>query len=189
MYREGTDVYAVDSYSAPSKGVCLTNLVTNGDLSLDGNFDGLADNWSASNVVSKSLSNNTQSFIASASWAGAGTTVASKVVGDSYYTSALVRASSNIVVLGNNVGSVTYHSGSGNYERLSTVVVANINTLAPTIYDLRSSGWDTVYVRYVLCIDLTATFGAGYELTKAQMDTIMNGYSNNWFNITTKVSL
>ena len=46
---------------------------------------------------------------------------------------------------------------------------------------LTASG-KTMYIKNALAIDLTATFGAGKEPTKAQMDQIMNQFPNKWFN-------
>lgn len=40
----------------------------------------------------------------------------------------------------------------------------------------------TLDIKYVLLIDLTATFGAGNEPTKAEMDEILSRLPNNWFN-------
>ena len=44
-------------------------------------------------------------------------------------------------------------------------------------------------IKDVSVVNLTDTFGAGNEPTKAQMDTIMSGYPNGWFNITAKANL
>ena len=46
QYKKGTTTYAVDSTSPVSSGVCLGNIITNSDLSLDSNSDGIADGWS-----------------------------------------------------------------------------------------------------------------------------------------------
>lgn len=97
--------------------------------------------------------------------------------GASYYYSAEVKATSDQVLFGSSTAPV-YHSGSGDWERLTgTVTLTGGNTWF-LVRDTRESGWDQVEVRDPVLIDLTAVFGAGREPTKEYMDALMAKHGN-----------
>ena len=51
----------------------------------------------------------------------------------------------------------------------------------------RVSGWTEGRIKQLLVIDLTATFGAGKEPTRDQMDKLLSVYPNSWFNGTSEI--
>jgi hypothetical protein len=188
MYREGTDVYAVDSYSAPSKGVCLTNLVTNGDFSLDGNFDGSADDWGVFGT-SKSVANNIQRMTPNSAGSAVLGHNFTNIINHIYYYGIKLKTDSALVNLNNGFIKVN-HTGSNTFELLSWV---NKSTGSGTphqgMYDDRASGWTELQVKEAIRIDLTDIYGTGREPTKAQMDVILGAYSSSWFNTVVRLSL
>jgi hypothetical protein len=195
-YRKGSITYAVDNTSAPSKGVCLVNLITDSNFSLDSNSDGLADGWSLAGVASKSLNNNIQTYMPNAQYSILQNTAQPTYINDHiYYTTAYVDTDTTSVFLyiyqgsgGSWVGSS--HSTTSGFQRLSvkTNIVNNTNSYI-YIQDNRTGGFTQIQVKQWITIDLTAAFGTGNEPNQASMDSITNNYPNNWFNIVAKASL
>ena len=182
QYRKGNNNYAVDNTSAVSSGACLQNLVTNGD------FSNGSSGWVASNVTIVSTLNNEAVTLASAQHGRLYSPV-TITNGHKYYLSAWAKTSSSQVSLDID-GALTYFSGTGSYERLSYLYTAAVTIgVGVSVRDHTASGWSNLSQKNILFIDLTVAFGAGNEPTKAQMDTIMSSYPNNWFNIVSKVSL
>jgi len=204
MYRKGTDVYAVDSNSAPSKGVCLTNIITNGD------FSSGTTGWSVAKGT-YSVSNNTlyNTGNGDATWPiSYQNTGVAVILGHIYYVRAKMRVSNsfcNLITLEKYNTTTGYGSGSGITSQSSPVqnqwyVLSGLKTdtvgagsvginLVHSYTDAATANGKVMEVQYVLAFDLTAIFGIGYEPTKAQIDTIVSGYPNSWFDKSMKASL
>ena len=193
MYRKGTDVYAVDSNSAPSKGVCLSNLVGNGDFRLDGNSDGLADGWLHSSSTGHYIDSNIEYFKSSVTgFTGA---LFSPVVGqsrDKHYISfdavniQAVAYLAEYFISGSDWNRTPVYNG-----HTTGVVIPHQTTTYP---DYRLAFYPNTVGIYsavsnAAFINLTQIFGAGSEPTRAQMDTTMSQFPNNWFNATMKANL
>lgn len=155
--------------------VAATNLVSNGDFSQG------ANGWSAM-YSSISMYNGLLSMNAAAQWGKARTIIPTPVVGDKYYYRAEV----------NTPTASVYYFGIYNLEQyIVTVGVQNVSSIrlittsAQAYFDFgdsRSTGWEVAYIDNVLCIDLTAAFGAGNEPTATQMDAMLANFPNSWFN-------
>ena len=190
QYRKGANTYAVDSISQPTTGVCLQNLVTNGDFSQG------STGWSVHNIPGGVFANN--EFVGTATVSGAKITDSGIpfTSGHKYYMRAYIKADSTAVFVFSYDGVnsfYAYNNGSGNYALTSGVFTSG-NTTSNTgqfqmVREGRSSGWTEIRAKQGMLVDLTASFGAGNEPTKTQMDTIMNSYSNNWFDIVAKANL
>jgi hypothetical protein len=194
QYRKGTNTYAVDATTQPAKGVCLQNLIINGNFSVDGNGDGLADNYSANGVTSMSLAGNIQTYLSISQYS------ALSNIPQPYITTAHIFYTS-VYVDSVGVGLYIYqgtggswggnsHSAVAGFERL--VVRTNIiSSVGAYIYiqDNRSSGFTPIRVKKWITIDLTDTFGAGNEPSQATMDSILSAYPDSWFNIVAKANL
>lgn len=105
-----------------------------------------------------------------------------------YLRGNLKGSSSNTFLSIIRLGQSTYPgipiSVLNSYNALSGII--SIDAAAATGYavrvqDSRTSGWDTVSVKYITVIDLTAAFGAGKEPTIAEMDRLMARFPNSWF--------
>jgi len=144
-------------------------------------------NTTCTNTVSKGIS----TMLASALYGRITNTInSSLVVGHKYYASATIKATTNLVRLTVNDGTtsdIIFHTGSGNYEVLSTVkTITSATTLTFYPTDNRTSGWSNVYIKDCVILDLTAIYGAGLEPTKAQVDALIaQQFSviqwNKWF--------
>jgi len=196
MYRKGTDTWAVDSNSQPSKGVCLQNLIENGNFSVDSNSDGLADGWTVAAAATKSLSANIQTYTAGAQFSSLGnSTLPTYISGNIYYTSAYVDVASTGIALIIYQGAgggwpASAHSASPGFQlisvRASVVTGSSVNIY---IQDSRISGFTPIRVKQWGAVNLTSIFGSGNEPTQAQTDALMSQLPNSWFNITAKVNL
>ena len=142
----------------------FTNLIANGDF-----INGI-NGWTV-NASSVSVSNKVATFIAGAAWTGI-YQVPSFTKGHVVYSQATVKASSSNVIVGTNQTSKN-HSGNGTFETLSVWCVQT-NTLINSVVDIGSSNFKAVEVKNYISIDLTNTYGAGNEPTKAQMDDNVN---------------
>ena len=90
--------------------------------------------------------------------------VVSYRLGNKYYYSVDMKATSNQVGVARSGTVLKYHSGSGNWETLSGVFTSPLkNDLFDIIRDYRTSNWDTSYFDNVILIDLNATFDEGNE--------------------------
>jgi len=92
----------------------------------------------------------------------------------------------------NYFGSVS-NTLTDTFEFLSVVFTATESTnVAFNMYDNRTTGnTGTNYFKYVMMIDLTTSFGAGNEPSKADMDewiaAAINFSTNNWFSGSTRL--
>lgn len=160
------------------KTVSLTNLITNGNFAS-------TSGWTSTGA-SFTVSGNEVSFLAN-STSDTLTQNKSIVANHIYYFAIWAKASSSSVAVGMSYmtsGGTISHSGSAAYEFLSVRATAS-STVSATVWalaDNRSSGWNTVNVKYVSMIDLTAAFGAGNEPSKEQMDQLMAQFPEKWLN-------
>ena len=192
QYRKGTNTYAVDSSSQPSSGVCLQNLVTNGDFS-NGTNGWVVSNGSTS-ISSQdgvlTMNNDTSApliyqmipqiqlndiiYVRGRVLSGnSGSPYVRFAVSDNGYN-----AKSQAIINSPTINTWYDISGLGSYS-----------TASNTKFFVQQVNLGTAKTKFLIALDLTATFGAGNEPTQAQMDTIMNSYPNNWFNIVAKVNL
>lgn len=162
-------------------GRTYTNLLGNdGDFKVDSNADGLADGWVGTASGTYSITNNIQSFIATATGGYIKRFTTNGYSGnDKIYLVAEVKADSSSVYLqlydGVTVTPV-YHSGSGNFEKLSLIKTLDSNPTecSPYIKDIRASGWTEIQVKKVMMINLTQLFGVGNEPTLAECDEMFS---------------
>lgn len=126
--------------------------------------------WSASNATIDSQTARTVTFTATAQ-NGYIRARDYMLVGRSYYFTTEVKTTSDQVLFGASSDPI-YHSGSGDWERLTGVGKWG-SARYFLIQDNRSSGRDQIEVRDPVLIDLTAVFGAGREPTKEYMDALL----------------
>ena len=96
--------------------------------------------------------------------------------GNVYYVSVEVKATSDRV-FGGMWEAPVYHSGSGDWERLTGLASAT-GVRFFIVRDNRTSGWDPIEVRDPVMINLTAVFGAGREPTREYMDALLAKHGN-----------
>ena len=182
-YNVTPDALTVDGKCSQVQSCWGTNLVTNGD------FSNGTTGWTSNNAIISST-NRELTVLGSAANSDARHYNIAMINSHMYCFRALVKATSSKVSI--SVGGVgaSNHSGSGNYELLKTIYLWGSSTGNWTFFisDDRTSGWDNIYVKYAIVIDLTAAFGAGKEPTAAQMDAIMAQYPNSWFDGSAQLS-
>jgi prepilin-type N-terminal cleavage/methylation domain-containing protein len=192
QYRKGANTYAVDATTQPTKGVCLQNLVTNGD------FGNGVTGWGPVGISSYSITGG----IIHANFTGSATLPGfnqyfSLVTGKKYYARYTYNSNDMTNEKTFRFGSSNYtiiYQNSANPGTQSTVVTALAGVSTASIFNngyTNHQPLNTEWLEFgnVVIIDLTETFGAGNELSRAQMDTIMSNYPNSWFNITAKANL
>lgn len=150
------------------------NMIANGDFS--NGFTG----WSKV-FADVSTSNNEVSMTPTAQY---GFITPAYPIGngsDKYYLSANVKStSSDVRVKFSSPNTEVYYSGAGAYQRLSAIAIPAVGCTVQLI-DVRASGWDPIYAKGFVVLNLTAIFGAGKEPTKAEMDRLMARFPNSWF--------
>lgn len=150
------------------KGTTAENIVKNG------NFADGTTGWSTSGTVSTFTVANKEATILAGTQHGSVYNLLKTKAGNKYYARADAKATSSQILFGFN--SKVNHSGSGKYEVLSIILTASVAAEWLVLGDARASGRDNFYVKNVMCIDLTATFGAGNEPTKEQCDLMFANY-------------
>lgn len=177
-----------------SNKISITNLVTNGDFS-----DGTTG-WSASGLSTISASNNILSVTTGAWNSGQAYCNSNEFVeGDVYYYKIKARVTTTSCL------KIEYFISAGydGFSQTNPVVnewyeLSYLDTILEEeggtdgIYYCRHTYGDSVAGRvmemqYALAINLTKDFGAGSEPTKEQMDTLLSGMTNHWFNGTIEV--
>ena len=156
-----------------------TNLIKNGDFS-----DGTSY-WIGAETIT--VSDNEARFLAHVQYTGLVQPIP-LVKGHTYYLKAMIKSTSSNVRLAirptiSTIAASVPHSGGGAYEELSVIGKIETDTNFPNIavVDMRASGRDAVFVKNVICLDLTDIFGAGLEPKLSEIDTILNQYPNRWF--------
>lgn len=74
----------------------------------------------------------------------------------------------------------TWYTLSGRATLATTGADANL-TFSSAYADAATAAGKVTEAKYAIAIDLTATFGAGNEPTKTEMDYLLSLYPNNWF--------
>ncbi len=179
-FFQTTDITIKDLFNDKANKLVLTNLVSNGDLLIDSNSDGIPDGFSYNYTTNETLSDGVAKFTATAQYGRlllSNPTIVFNST-DIFYNFARFKSSrTNVGIVFPN-GTINTHSGSGNFEFISTCGVFGNIALIAQVVDLNTSDWTEIEVDYVGAINLTATFGAGNEPTKEQMDAIikLKGY-------------
>lgn len=159
----------------------FNNLIQNGDFY---NEDFLGGNhWKRVGVTNTKAKDFEVSFSAVGQDQSLSQTIQAKR-NHIYYAWAQIKSTSNQVSLmvSGNLNSSRAHTGSGNYEFLSCKHIrdndAGVNI---EIRDKRTSDWNAVSAKYIGCIDLTETFGAGNEPETHEVDRFIEKLINKWF--------
>ncbi len=151
--------------------VPYANIITNGNFA--------NTSWWVPFGCSFIVQNNVGTFLATATNGRIISPTLSVTNGNKYYVLARVQTLNNQLECQFYKGvspftTITslFHSGSGNYETLSAIGTA---TESASNYNLRfinraTSGWADVNIKEVMIVNLTTTFGAGNEPTKAWCD-------------------
>lgn len=161
------------------------NLIANGNFATDDNSDGLGDSWGNSTAgdqgnlsINLQIIGNTQRFESTGSYSGIQQQIIT-AVDNKYYIAGYVC----IITAGTGGGKVQIRAygfaenGSDvvttiGVFQLASVVVRRISTGTPNIAIHNSSdGVGTIIqCKNILCVNLTAEFGAGNEPTLAWCD-------------------
>jgi hypothetical protein len=100
------------------------------------------------------------------------------IIGNNYYYVSRFKSTSNLVRLR---FSTSYHSGSGNYEIISSLHTPSSTSIAVGVLDERSTGFTNNEVDFFYAIDLT-NLGIN-NLTQNQLNGLFNDwYFNNIYN-------
>lgn len=176
VIRKTDNIESIPKFTMQGKSY-VNLLGKDGSLAKDSNTDGLADGFTTGYVTALSLSNGIQSYTATAQFGGI---VHSNSFIDAhiYYACASIKTSSSLVGLAlfADIGktSATWHTGDNTFRRASTRNLYTASTCSsyPNLNccDYRVSGWDSIQIKEIMLIDLTATFGTGNEPTTTWCD-------------------
>jgi len=179
-YQRTTDLQTV--WNQKQENMSVTNIVTNG------NFASGTSGW-ISDLSTISITNNIATLKATARYGGIQQVKSYTPLTHKFYARAFVRADSNLVsfrIYDNVVFASKSHSGSGNFELLSTILTCNNgNVIKVYTNDDRTSGWTDVQIKEVMMFNLTSLFGAGNEPTTQQCDEIFS----SWFDGSIRMNL
>lgn len=153
-----------------SNKLTLTNLVSNGDLLIDSDSDGVPDGFTYGNATDISLTNGIAKFTATAQYGRMQGPTAIFNTSDTYYSFARVKTLGKKVALGGG----NYFAGLGQWENGSHIFKAhpNISNICQ-INDFSTDDFKEIEVDYIGAINLTEIFGAGNEPSKEIMDAII----------------
>ena len=154
-----------------------TNRVTNGDFSQG------TTGWSKTGG-SIMVVNGELNFLATAEKHQAYTLGAANG-SDLYYFKANIKSDSLLTALF-VFGISTPIKTINTSENVSVRLIPN-GGYSIGIIDGRTEGFTTIYVKNVIAINLTVTFGAGNEPTKEQMDRLLAEFPNSWFDGTQEI--
>ena len=156
------------------------NLVSNSDLLIDSDSDGVPNGFSYVNATNISLVNGIAKFTVTAQFSKfyyPYTALTAK-----YYVFARYKADSNLVRLRFTAGTTFDHSGSGNFEFISMVNDVSSGTSNIEINDYRNSGWTPIEVDYIGAINIADLVSRGIlpsGLTDLQYKDILDNYFNS----------
>ena len=193
QYRKGTNTYAVDATTQPSKGVCLKNLITGGD------FNGGTTGWLPSGGVDSIISGKLR-HVSGGQYTYSQTYYNFSFINDHTYAvyfdyncDATVTALYPRWMFNNGTAATIFDNLTRTtvLTKRGLVVALNSSTYTSVGFNIlqyapSGAGFS---LDNVVVIDLTASFGAGNEPNQAQMDIIMSSYANSWINITAKANL
>lgn len=156
---------------------------------VNGNFANGTTGWENINV-SASASNNVCTILASVANGNLRKSTQVLLANHKYYLSLKIKATSSLVKLSltNNINSsiTLSHTGSGNYELISGIV-SNLTYTSNgylLIQDTRTSGWDNIYIKDVICIDMGSdTSNPLYNKTTAEMDAMTPYYFDGFSDV------
>lgn len=175
-YNVPPDALTFDGKCAQTVGVWGTNSIPNGD------FSNGTTSWTGGSATVSVVSGELNAIVNAAGKYAAATI--NCVTDRKYYIAASIKSTSSLIKM--DVAGVLgrlWHSGSGQWQRLSSVFTSTFTSNSQLrITDTRTSGWDTYYIDNVVMFDLTTIFGAGHEPTAAQIDAMLAAYPNSWFN-------
>lgn len=141
--------------------VAWNQVLTNGD------FSNGTTGWSSSNATGFTVSDGVATFTATAKngrlQRGSNSSVTT--AGHKYLVSAEVKATSgaSMQLIGYDSSQNVDFTGTGAFVRVCDIMSATSTgnvSYFPRIVDIRSSGWDAVYVKNVFAVDLTQMFGS-----------------------------
>ena len=179
----------VNSQLASIQYLPMTNQVTNGD------FSNGTTGWTASNSTLSALS-NTLSITGNGGASSANCLTNQPITGTKkIYIAAKMRVTNAVCqevsiynyTGGGSDGQVKKTSPAQNtWYPLSMVVSTNHGagsnlTLTSTYDDAATANGKVAEAQYVMILDLTTIFGAGYEPTAEEMDNWLLNFSNSWF--------
>ena len=95
-------------------------------------------------------------------------------LGDIFYLFAEVKSTSTTVGLAASTVMLESHSGSGEFERLSTRATWVTGYIGFRVQDNASSGWSEVSVKNPMVFNLTQIFGSGHEPNLEHMDELIS---------------
>lgn len=175
-------------------GVSATNLVTNG------NFTN-ASGWSLGGGT-LTATNNT-GIIAMTETGNLKQTYTDVVAGEKFYAAIKVKPNFQLNRIDLTLrGSVSVNTGIQTFQLISAPTPNTEHLLSgiattqathtgkvevPFRFYIDNGATGNIEVRYFIVINLTKTFGAGKEPTKAEMDTRLSKYPNSWFNGTAQI--
>lgn len=167
--------------------VIIKNQVKNGDFS-----NGTTGWTSLNSDINTTL--NEASFIANAPNGRLLQRLNIQNNGQKLYLYSHVKSNSNLVWISlHGSNDIVYHSGSGQYEILSSVHTKYTtgSSFQVQVVDSRNSGWTAIYVKNTLLINLTETFGVGKEPSKEEMDELIKvtGYIDGEYALSNKEML
>lgn len=179
-----------------SRKISITNLVTNGDFS-----DGTTG-WAASGVSSIAVADSILSVTCGASSSGQANSAHHLFVdGDVYYFKAFLRVTNAVA------SYIRFYAAGGWYTMQQVSPVENewyelsflhtigvdegtnddIANLSHGYPSAEIANGKVLQAQYVLAVNLTSDFGSGNEPTKEQMDTLLSGMTNHWFDGTIEI--
>ncbi|MFA5720037.1 MAG: hypothetical protein WC939_03150, partial [Acholeplasmataceae bacterium] len=139
------------------------NLVVNGDLLIDSNSDGIPDGFSYTNATNETLSGGIAKFTATEQYARILLSNPTNIFNsnDVFYNFARFKSSRTNVTISTPIGTGISHSGSGNFEFLSTCgKFVNIYTIAQ-VTDRNTSDWTEIEVDYIGAFNVTDLVSRG----------------------------
>ncbi|HOH94958.1 MAG TPA: hypothetical protein PK612_02215, partial [Bacilli bacterium] len=127
-----------------------TNLVSNSELLIDSNSDGVPDGFSYNNATDISLTNGIAKFTATAT-AGRLEYRLNDTDTKTIYVYARIKSISNTTYLrtSDSNSHYAYHSGNSEYELLSDIYIASSTYNFIAIGSSASSGWTPISVDYI----------------------------------------
>lgn len=107
-------------------------------------------------------------------------------IGDILYWAANIKADKSNIGVGTAGVLYVSHTGSGDWERISTTRNSVYDSIALSIVD-KNNDSNTFYVKNYIVVNLTETFGKGNEPTAKQMDELLSQFDGGWFDGTKNV--
>lgn len=158
--------------------VLFDNLLGSDGNMIDSNADNRADGWSYNAIVPISCVGNEALFSPTTQYSNTEKRI-TPISGDTYYFCANIKtASDKWAITLQNGGfptTVTRHSGSGNYEFLSTQVIANSNIEGTALLIwIGASGFSNITVKQAHLFNVSQMFpNPATRPTKTQMDRLV----------------